>query len=74
MSLALQCMISQNGQAHFKNVAANTARFLKCVQPFWKVYIKSIKAWKANSFLEIYIGKEHNFPTTFCNFKADFVY
>ena len=23
------------GQTHFKNLAANAARFLKCVWPFW---------------------------------------
>ena len=28
--------ISQNGQSHFKNLAANAAR-LKCVWPFWDV-------------------------------------
>ena len=27
--------MSQNGQAHFKNLAVNTARFLKCAWPFW---------------------------------------
>ena len=27
--------MSQNGQTHFKNLAANTARFLKCVWLFW---------------------------------------
>ena len=27
--------MSQNGQAHFKNLAANGARFLKYVWPFW---------------------------------------
>ena len=29
--LTLQCIMSQNGQTHFKNFAANAARFLKCV-------------------------------------------
>ena len=28
--------MSQNGQAHFKNLAANAARFLKCVWQFCK--------------------------------------
>ena len=27
--------MSQNGQTHFKNIAANPARFLKCVWPFY---------------------------------------
>ena len=29
--------ISQNGQVHFKNLAAFAARFLKCVWPFWEI-------------------------------------
>ena len=29
--------MSQNGQAHFKNLAANNGRFLKCVGPFWDI-------------------------------------
>ena len=29
--LTLQCVMSQNGQTHFKNLAANAARFLNCV-------------------------------------------
>ena len=31
----LSCMTSQNAHVHFKNLAANAARFLKCVSPFW---------------------------------------
>ena len=26
--------MSQNGQTHFKNLATNAGRFLKCVRPF----------------------------------------
>ena len=29
--------MSQDGQAHFKNIAAHAARFLKCVWPFWDI-------------------------------------
>ena len=29
--------MSQNVQTHFKNPAANAARFLKCVWPFWDI-------------------------------------
>ena len=29
--------MSQNGQTHFKNLAAFVARFLKCVWPFWDI-------------------------------------
>ena len=27
----------ENGQTRYKNLAANTARFLKCVWPFWDI-------------------------------------
>ena len=27
----------QNGQTHFKNLAANATLFLKCVWPFWDI-------------------------------------
>ena len=30
-SFTLECIMSQNGQTHFKNLAVNAARFLKCV-------------------------------------------
>ena len=29
--------MSQNGQTHFKNLAAFAAKFLKCVWPFWDI-------------------------------------
>ena len=29
--------VAQNGQSHFKNLAAFAARFLKCVRPFWDI-------------------------------------
>ena len=32
--LTLYLAMPQNGQTHFKNPAAFTARFLKCVRPF----------------------------------------
>ena len=35
--LTLQCMMSQIGQTHFKNLAVNAARYLKCVWPFWHI-------------------------------------
>ena len=35
--LTFQCITFQNGQTHFKNLAANAARFLKYVWPFWDV-------------------------------------
>ena len=36
-ALTLWCIISQNGQTHFKNLAANAARFLNCAWPFWDI-------------------------------------
>ena len=35
--------MSQNGQTHSKNLAANVARFLKCVSPFWDIIIKGLR-------------------------------
>ena len=29
--------MSQNGQTDFKKLAANAARFSKCVLPFWDI-------------------------------------
>ena len=34
VALTLYFAILQNGQAHFQNLAAFAARFLKCVWPF----------------------------------------
>ena len=31
------CYMSSNGQTHFKNLAANAGRFLKCVWPFYDI-------------------------------------
>ena len=33
----------QNVQTHFKNLAANAARFLKCVRPFWDIMHERVK-------------------------------
>ena len=35
--------MSQNGQTHFKNLAAFVARFLKCVWPFWDIMHERVK-------------------------------
>ena len=40
---SLQCITYQNGQAHFKNLAADAARFLKCVWPFWNIIYWRVK-------------------------------
>ena len=42
-ALTLQCVTSQNGQVHFKNLAAFAAIFLKCVWPFWDIMCLRIK-------------------------------
>ena len=36
--------MSQNGQTHFKNLAAFAARFLKCVWPFWNTIHQRVKS------------------------------
>ena len=36
--------MSQNGQTHFKNLAAFTARFLKSVWQFWDIMHETVKA------------------------------
>ena len=33
----------QNGQTHFKNLAAHAARFLKCAWPFWDIMHQKFK-------------------------------
>ena len=35
--------MSQNGQTHFKSLAANAARFLKCVWLFWNIIYYRVK-------------------------------
>ena len=37
--------MSQNGQAHFKNLAANAARFLECVWPFWDIMYEGVNTF-----------------------------
>ena len=34
--------MAQNGQTHYKNLAAFAARFLKYVWPFWALCIKGL--------------------------------
>ena len=43
-------LISQNGQTHFKNLAAFSARFLKCVWPFYDIAKQKVKKWPALRF------------------------
>ena len=41
--------MSQNGQTYFKNLAANAARFLKCVWPFWDIMHWRVKLLDASA-------------------------
>ena len=38
-------LMSQNGQTHFKNFAANAARFLECVWPFWDIMYEGVNTF-----------------------------
>ena len=38
--------MSQNDQTHFKNLAANAARFLKCVWSFWDIMHKRVNVFQ----------------------------
>ena len=49
--------MSQNGQTHFKNLAAFAARFLKCVWPFWDIMYKGLKE-NDTSFYIIYYYRD----------------
>ena len=46
--LTLESITYQNGQTHVQNLAANTARFLKCFWPFWKVI--KYNSYNCNSY------------------------
>ena len=48
--LTLSCLMSKNGQTHFKNLAAFAARFLKCVWPFWGISHKRVKNTSVGCF------------------------
>ena len=45
VSLTLWCITSQNDQIHFKNLAANATRFLKCVWSCSDVMCQGWKSW-----------------------------
>ena len=38
--------MSKNEQTHFKNLAASTARFLKCVWPFWDIMHQRVNSFQ----------------------------
>ena len=49
--------MSQNGQTHFKNLAAFAARFLKCVWPFWDIMHWRVTIYKSEyseSLIQLY--------------------
>ena len=41
--------MSQNGQTHFKNLTANTARFFRCSWPFWSIMHVSVHSFCTNA-------------------------
>ena len=55
--LTLYSVMSQNGQTHFKDLAANAARFLKCVWPFMTLRSKGL------SNINQFQGSIENFGT-----------
>ena len=59
--LTIWCITSQNGQTHFKNLAAFAARFLKCVWPFCTLCIKGLKTGRVDW---------HNTTGTYERFKS----
>ena len=42
-NLILYCVMSQNGQTYFINLATNAAQFLKCVWHFGMLYIRGLR-------------------------------
>ena len=42
--------MSSNGETHFKNLAANAARFLKCVWPFYDIAKEMLEGNKKKNF------------------------
>ena len=42
--------MSSNGETHFKNLAANAARFLKCVWPFYDIAKERLEGNKKKNF------------------------
>ena len=47
---------TQNGQAHFKNLAASAARFLNCAWPFWNIMYWKVKQTFTDSPFAIALG------------------
>ena len=50
LKLTLWYIMSQDGQTHFKNLAAKAARFLKCIWPFWDIMHERVDAQHATEF------------------------
>ena len=43
LNAKIHFLCSENVYTHFKNLAANTTIFLKCVWPFWMLWINELK-------------------------------
>ena len=50
----MHTVMSQNGQTHFKNLAASAARFLKCIWPFWDIMDQRVKGIILNIYFVRY--------------------
>ena len=42
-SRGFERIMFENGQTHYKNLAENAARFVKCVWPFWDIMHSEVK-------------------------------
>ena len=62
IALTIRCKMSQNGQTHFKNLAANFARFINCVLPFWDIMHERVKpaGTIVSGFLKTHCEKKFN--------------
>ena len=52
--LTLWCIMSQNGQTRFNNLAANAARFFNCVGPFWDIISEELSGTDIALWVSVY--------------------
>ena len=63
--------MSQNGQTHLKNLAANAVRFLKGVWPFWVIMHERVKIYENIIFtISVMIGDDRWSPLIIWDFYA----
>ena len=55
-SLTVKCIMPLNGHTQFKNLAANAARFLKCVSPFSGIKSYKVSGTKTPEFGELCVS------------------